>query len=307
MGLDVTPSAAPQGRTAAPATFVPRKTSVWPLVAIFALLAGLAYYMTVSGRLLQSKGTPIPDSRLARANGSATNSELLNAEGSAPNSDLLRTEGSAPTSELLKVYGSPPSSKLTQVEVEKISMPPEILAYLQHVERTEAMRVKIAREQLSSLMVDLTMVKGAGASLDALKDLADPESTGEEKPSPREHVGRSAAQKREDWNRLTDSFVAVSPPAECIKLRDDYNVALRETGAMFGQVMDALEQASTSPEAALTALQEMQNTSAPRIDQFAKDADRIIREICDKYLTRKWFDVTGDVGGGGMLGGGLGL
>ncbi|MBL8047240.1 MAG: hypothetical protein JNJ45_01030 [Chthonomonas sp.] len=289
-----------------PGAFVPRKQPLWPLVLGFLLIGAGSLFFAFRSGLLKVPGEPVKP-KVLLADGTANTGELLKADGTANSGQLLRTEGTAPQAELLRVYGTPPASNLTQTQAEKISMPADVLAYLQHVERIEGMRVKMSRKQLSEALIMFTEMSGLRGGIDAVRDLADPDApTPDPEDAPSKKVGRSAEDKRRDWRTLEEQFLAVNPPAECVTLRNEYQTALHETGTMISEILDAIEQASESPEAALTALQGMQNTSGGRIDVKARAADGTVAAICRKYLTDKWFSITGDVGGGSMVGLGIG-
>ena len=72
---------------------------------------------------------------------------------------------------------------------------------------------------------------------------------------------------------------------------------------MVMDVMDVLVEASepgADPQALVSKLMGMKGTSGT-IDQAGKTTDDQVQAICDKYTTRKWFGISGDIGDAGML------
>jgi hypothetical protein len=186
----------------------------------------------------------------------------------------------------------------------RLEMPADVRAWLEHLERIERQRVAISQRQLGAMMVELATAQGAGAA-EALRALANPDPDAPESAPPAERFGGRIETLKAEWRLLVEEFNSLPPPRECAPVRNDYDQALRETGAMMLDVLDAIEMASTDPAGAVQKLTAMKGTSARRIDAAAESADRGVSEICERYGVRKWFTITGDVGGGllGRLGG----
>jgi hypothetical protein len=186
---------------------------------------------------------------------------------------------------------------------ENIKMPDDIYAWLEHLRRTEEKRKAMSADQIGELTVLATQMKTAGVE-DAMRSLFTTEESPIEVPeqSKSEKVGRSAAEKRQQWKELNDFFLSVPPPSECTPIQASYTQTLGETGAMIVEILDALELAQESPEKAISALTKMQGTSGGRIDEFAKQTDSQVGDICSKYQTPRWFSITPDVGGGILSG-----
>jgi hypothetical protein len=200
----------------------------------------------------------------------------------------------------LVVTGQPPQPSLPAT-ADKRYMPDDVRAWLEHLERIERKRMDMASDQVAKAM-EMFVALQAGGSLEMLQGLADeamggPEVSAPERQTPVKEAADTAADIRARWRALTTEFNAVQPPAECVPIRNQYDPALRETGAMIGDILGAIESASTNREGALSALMQMRGKSTS-IDKSALATDELIRAICDKYETRKWFDVKGDVGGG---------
>lgn len=265
------------------------KKWVWPVVAILAICIGLG--VAAGSGMLRAWGVPV-------------GGKLLTAQGTPGGSGLVQAEGAEPNTGLLNKYGTPPESGLTQKDMEKITMPQDILDYLKHVEKCEKYRVEISNKQLSSALITMTEIQGAGAQLEMIKKLADPEDNSTETPASK--IKDTTKDQRKTWDELDAYFNGVTPPAECVSIRNKYAVALHETGVMMTEIMDAIDKSSEDPQAAIEILQKLTGTSGNRIDVPARGTDADVQKICDKYDTRKWFSVTGDVGSGGLMGKGYG-
>lgn len=181
-------------------------------------------------------------------------------------------------------------------------MPDDIYIWLEHLRKTEELRKSLAADQVGDLTVMMTRMKTSSIT-DAMKSLF----TEEESPIPLDGAAPDknslvvdAKSKREEWKKLNDYFLSYPPPAECAPIQASYTQALGETGAMIVEILDAVSLASESPEQAIAALTKMQGTSGGRIDTLAKQTDDQVGDICRKYETRKWFGISGDVGGGFM-------
>jgi hypothetical protein len=72
---------------------------------------------------------------------------------------------------------------------------------------------------------------------------------------------------------------------------------LNNTGAMMLEINDAVRSAANNRQRALQVLMGMQGQSTSRIDAPAKQSDGLVDGVCRKYITRKWFDIKGDIGG----------
>lgn len=199
---------------------------------------------------------------------------------------------------------APPVMQQTQRPPVKIEMPADVRAWLEHLERIERQRVAISKEQLGAMLVEMTMMQGAGVA-EAMKSLANPDPDAPEPTPPARRFAGRINNLKQNWNQLISDFGSLPPPQECVPIRNDYDQALRETGGMMFDIMEAIDLASTDPTAAVQKLTSMQGTSGQRIDTAAVATDKGVQAVCDRYETRKWFSITGDVGGGmmGKIGG----
>lgn len=268
---------------APPPPFVPKKAN-WALIgislAIVAVLAGIG-----TGTLLMArKDNP---TGVLGANAAKTD-DVLEARGSGT-PDMLRAEQEIPTVTEVKPQ---PGEK----------MPDDVREWLRHLERTEAERRRLTTSQLGELTAMAFQMKGAGA-LEALQSVMNDPEGNQEMELPANKVHESSERLRAKWGTLSDFFNSKQPPAECVSIKNSYEIALRETRAMVLDIMDVLVQAGepgADPQALVAKLMGMKGSSGT-IDEAGKMTDGQVQEICDKYETRKWFYVSGDIGDSGML------
>lgn len=220
--------------------------------------------------------------------GAQRQSPTLQEQATPPEASITKAETPTPTGVTI---GPPP---------EKVKMPDDIKAWLEHLRRCEEKRVALSRDQVSSMMVTLSMLQVGGAD-EAIKDLTNDDPNAPPPNPPTKKVVDQTVDMRTKWRELSDLFNSVPPPAECKPIRDDYDQALRETGGMMMDILGTLDNAGTNPQEAVAKLMQLQGKSADRIDEKAQKADDGVSAICDKYETPKWFKIVRDIGGGGLL------
>lgn len=185
------------------------------------------------------------------------------------------------------------------------TMPADVRAWLEHLERVERKRQELATDQVAAALVSLATVQGLGGAGAMLKDLlGDPEAPPEPE-APSTKVGRDSAEWAADWGALLAEFRRLPPPPACVPVRNAYSRALDGTAEMISEVGAQIERSAQDPQAAVAALGRLRGTSASRIDAAAKEADRAVGELCQDYDTPRWFSIAPDVGGGalGRIGG----
>lgn len=241
-------------------------------------------------------------------------SGILRAEREPPKGQLLAASAEPAPPGLLKVQREP-AAGVAKVTAEN-KMPDDVRAWLQHLERVERRRRDLAMGQIGTFMASLTTMQMAGA-MDMLQDLMgggsgdtfeDPTAEGAtQAPDEAVRFHETVVKSREDWRALLEEFASVPPPAECVPIRDAYERALRETSGMMMDLLDAMDRAfsSADPQVKQQIVSELNlmKGKSQSIDEAGRETNRMVQEICDKYETRKWFDVAGDIGGGGLLGG----
>ncbi len=259
----------------------------WWVVGVVALLAVAVISLGASGVLFQR--APKPEAGVL-------------ASRQAPEPPGILQAKPAPASGVTAHQAPPPEAA--------INMPVDVRAWLEHLERTERQRAKLANQHIGEFMVAMTQLQMAGVQ-DLLDDIMNDPTLESMPESPAQETKKDFDQARSDWRTLTDGFLAVPPPAECVPIRNRYEIALRETSAAIFDLIEILESAgdpNADPKALVGKLQGMKGAST-HIDEAGRETDAQVQDICDKYRTRKWFSIAGDIGGGGMLGkfGGAGL
>lgn len=269
--------AVPSGMPAAAPALSPKR-SAWPAVVAGAVAFALLVFALNEAGVLKLGGRIFTPA-------------ALQAEGAMSTPGTLQAQGST----------GPPT---LPVEASHRVMPDDVRRWLEHLERIEKRRVSMSETHLAQAMGMMVALQ-AGGSIESLQSLLQGEVEGAPPtPSPVETTTRDIDAMRVEWNALTDDFNSVSPPQECLPIRNAYDQVVRETGAMIMDILDTVGQAEQDRTSALAKLMGMQGRSESRIGEPASKTDRLIQEVCDKYDTRKWFSVTRDVGGGGLLKGG---
>lgn len=245
---------------------------------------------------LQAAGAALPEGALRLAAGSDPHG-LLEAQGTGGQPPVLQTQGETPPPMLrADGAGSPPS-----LARDEAGMPDALRNYLEHVRRCENQRMQMAAAQVAEAVGLLTDLQ-SGAGAQGLFDDEGPRV--ENTPPPTRRVTDQAGAMRGTWEGLVRAFNSVPPPYECTAIRATYDQVLRETAIMISEITRAVDQAANDRQRALQALMSLQGRSGSRIDRPARETDAQIQGLCDRYRTRKWFEITADVGGG-MLGRGF--
>jgi DNA-binding transcriptional MerR regulator len=190
---------------------------------------------------------------------------------------------------------------LKDVATKEKGMPEDVHRWLEHLERTEKKRGRLAQQGLSRMMI-IAQTAGMGVSLDGLKALASGDPDSPEPKLSKDEIAEASEQVKNDWAQLKQEFASFPPPPECVRIADPYSHAIDETGAMISDVLDALaiaQEGDTST--ALNSLYGMQNASKS-IDEFGRNTDSRVGDICDKYNVRKWFSISSDFGNSNVLG-----
>jgi hypothetical protein len=250
---------------AAPLVTSKNNRSVWVVLAL-AGLVGLAFLGFLAMSLLKQTAQVDTPPILAK-----TGSDKPILQQTAREAPVLATTKEAP-----------------------VGMPDDVRRWLEHLEAIEKRRAKLAQSGLASLMM-LAPQAQAGMDLEGLKALAGGDPEADMPKNSADKVKDSSAQTKAEWRDLRVAFDAKVPPVECKIIADSYTHSIDETGAMIGDILDAVSQSSEDTQGALAKLYGMQNQSKS-IDEFGKETDGKVADICDKYKTRKWFSISADFG-----------
>lgn len=188
-------------------------------------------------------------------------------------------------------------------------MPQEILDWLKHLEETEKRYHGHVQAKISGLAIDAAYGSATqGMSPKQYSGLAegDLDQLGQSGAS---EVGSNATDAhKQRAEEILSFFKSLPPPPECVPIYQTYLVSMNETNVMIdgladifkqiGSGNDGSEQAVNSLKSKAGELQEILNTNRSRVDSARKETDDLVRTLCQKYETRKWFSIPGDIGGG---------
>ncbi len=275
-----------------------------PLVDATPHANGRRLIVGVIGAILVLAGLlfALDETGLLRAAGSVFRPQSLAAQGQSGQPPALPAEGSAQDSRMLSSPGQAGGSSLP-IPDSKRFMPDDVRRWLEHLERIERKRGDLSREHLATAITTMTALQ-LGGSMSEIEALlrGDLEGLDENQTPPTiEKATTDMESMTRAWVSLNDEFLSVPPPEECVPIRNQYDQVLRETGAMILDIVQAVDNASTDREGALQALLSMKGKSEERIGRPAERTDQGVAQICDKYETRKWFSISRDFGGGGLL------
>ncbi|QYK53327.1 MAG: hypothetical protein KF824_00200 [Fimbriimonadaceae bacterium] len=191
--------------------------------------------------------------------------------------------------------GQPVAPALPIEKPKDVAMPDDIYNWLEHLRITEEKKHQLALAQIADFSILKTQLGGPTAGV-SVEGLSNPDSG--EPDSPDKVAKNAMSDRRPEWQELQKFFLSVPPPSECAPIQASYSQHLGECSAMFGEVMDIFSGIAEDPQSALTKAYSMLGKSTGRVDEFGIQTDSQVKEICDKYHTRKWFEIKGDVGGG---------
>jgi hypothetical protein len=259
-----------------------RNTTIGAIVGAIALLVAVFFGVRAFNNLRAQAGTP--------------DRNVLNAPAKGPNR-VLEARGT----------NGPPVLNKNDSKPVPLTMPPDVLAWLKHLEKCEAMKVAISGDQAAEVSVMMQKMGVLGAGM-GLMDPYDQSQEGEGDKEPSGYAKGKILDLRPRWEQLITFFNSVPPPAECKPVADDFNRAIGEIPGMMGDLADVLNTAASDPQNALKTVKKLQNTSYGDIDRYFGRCDQKVSQICNKYNMNKWFNIKTDVLAGGMMGahGGIG-
>jgi len=224
---------------------------------------------------------------------------VLGARGSQPAKSTLVAKGALPDNSPLAARARTPDTPLarTAQAPTKVQMPADVLAWLEHLRKSEEHREKVTTGQLGTALKERAGLELSGGGKDLAEQLLngidDPNS--EMKP-PTEKLGQVFKQMKDEYAQVTQYFMSMPPPAECRPIQEAYQQALTETTEQIGNISDAMAAGN------MEALLNMRGKSNQGIDTPGKKTDRLVGEICAKYDTPRWFYIKSDITTGGMFG-----
>lgn len=241
--------------------------------------------------LLGHLGAPVQSQSLAaqtkqigaalRAEASAADSTMSVEE--APPQATLAAE--APSPQPTMAVSAPAAAPV--LGASQGSMPTDVRNWLNHLRKIETERQSLSKSQVSKATALLGQLQGGGML-----------QGGEDEDHSNSKVAAASGASNEvqqTWGDLEQRFISVSAPSECLPLQIAYDRTLKETGAMVGGILHAIESSSSNQQGALSTLTQMQGQSASRVDTPAMDADTLLAGIYARYGVGKEFSIASDV------------
>lgn len=202
---------------------------------------------------------------------------------------------------VLQARGSDTGPTMAEPDRARVTMPDDVRAWLEHLRETEEKRTNLAKDQIMKLVV-VKAGLGAGGVGAVMKGLLG-EANGEDPSPPTKQVEQATEDLRAPWQDILKFFRSVDPPAECVPIRDKYDQPLRETQAVIADINSILDgaQSGGDPTELIAKLNVIFDSHKKTIDIPAAETDAMVGQICEKYQTRKWFSIQGNVGGGSVM------
>lgn len=243
-------------------------------------------------------------------------SGLIKIGGAAPPPGLSAKAGA--TDSMLTRPGDEPEAMLTRPAEEKapalvesgpISMPADVRAWLEHLERIEKKKNDLHVDQSDTAKMAAKMLEGAGGitSIEDVNTLTDPDAA---MPDMRGDVTAMFEELKQPWVALRAEFQrGPRVPAECAGLAATYSAALANIPSTIDQLTGIVSgfnpqdsNAQSLAERARSAARGVGRNHKGSVDGSFSQADELLETICEKYNTRKWFDIhSGRLGGGGFV------
>lgn len=188
-------------------------------------------------------------------------------------------------------------------------MPQDILDWLKHLEETERRYRAHVQGLNSSMAIDgLFGATTQGLSPEQFSGLAEGDLDQLGQSGASQAGSKSVAAHEAKAEEIIAFFRSKTPPTECVPIYQTYMTSMNEINSMmadFRSLFDQIKQGNDGSQDAIdslkgriTELQEISNDNRSRADAPRRETDDLVRRICDKYETRKWFTITGDIGGG---------
>jgi hypothetical protein len=227
------------------------------VIAGVLILAALAIALQRAGVLHLFGGSGASVSK----EGGALPSLALGGEGGSG----VAKPGDGPPS--VTVPGDPAPS----VGRDRIGMPDDVRAWLDHLKRIDRERERL-NEELGAEAMGIMGSLHPGVFAETEADAAAQDD------SRRRGTAEGFIQRvNQTFAELTRRFQSLPPPDECRRIAAEYNDALLGTRELMGDLIRALEDLSIQRAAAL------EGKSLRRVDQPVQNANELIEALCRKY------------------------
>lgn len=245
-----------------------------PLYAIIGLLAVAVLAMV--GWMVKSS--------LAQKPGETKGSSLVQAPAQTSAGPLVQAPG---VTNAQTPIIAPPTQPVQKPDYSYID---DYLRFVRQVERTKS---GLIHRQLAA-----SLSQYANLMAEEVKAATEDDQAAEFLPN----INKNPANLSDEWNKLTQVFLARRPPQECVELHDKYYDHLGKIQGMFNKVHDAVAQANSGQSGdALNALTGMMGTASADADESARSADDALDDICRQYKLEKTFKIQTDSGSSGSL------
>lgn len=186
----------------------------------------------------------------------------------------------------------PPQPSLPIEKPADVRMPDDIYNWLEHLRRTD-----------EKLTADTNAI-GMNAGIDRVSDLAGMYGQALdgnfENYEPRNNSENLNAKTDKTFQELADYFDSVPPPTECLAIYNAYKISLSETEANIHKIQELTDKAFSSAmqggsmDGVVDDLKGIYANHKDGIDEHRRQTDVLVLQICDKYRTRKWFNIKPD-------------
>lgn len=197
----------------------------------------------------------------------------------------------AENSALTAVVNDPPPA-LPIEKPEDVNMPDDVYNWLEHLRRTD--------ERLASETNSIGMDAGI-SRMSHLRDMYGQALDGNfEDYNPSSQSDNINAKTDKTFEELAMYFDSYPPPTECLPIYNAYKISLSETEANVHQISQIMDQAFSSAmqggstDQMVDDLKNIYSGHKDGVDEHRRQTDILVQQICDKYRTRKWFNIKSD-------------
>jgi uncharacterized protein (UPF0335 family) len=217
--------------------------------------------------------------------------------GAALPQTAIRAPAEAPDGSLR--VAAKPDEPVLKAGDKQITMPPEVRAWLEHLERMERKKNRIHEDMTNEAKIMERMLSGS-SGIDSVDvgTILDPEKG---MPDPRMNVSEMFQEMAQPWRDLRREFLNTGPPmpAECRPLANAFAgglAAIPEQIESLESVMSGFDPANPEVRAeaksATDSARKVGREHKRPVDAEFAEADVLLANICRKYSTEKWFDIN---------------
>lgn len=213
----------------------------------------------------------------------------------------LQAQGAVPPS-TLQSRGTGPDPTLHST---RKTMPKPIRDWLEHLARIERRKQALGSKQVEQMQLLKSTLTGAGGltSPEDVESMTDPDYNSF--PSI-EKAAAMITELKPDWEQLVKDFDSYPPPPECQEIANQYGGAMDSIISTIDKVLNIVESVNLTSQGDIKgSAEEVRGVGRGHrrgIDGNFERADDLVKEVCDKYETPKWFKIDAHGGSAGLLG-----